>query len=75
MNDLKRQLREVHDSIEEIECDVMQCNHYKTKREMAAALDINERILNYKFEAMRIRGLDIDRQELDRYDKMFKEVI
>ena len=75
LNEMKDQLRKTKRAIADLETDVMQCCHYKTFAEIAAALGISERILRYKLEAMRLCGLDIDSQELEHYDKMFKGVI
>lgn len=49
----------------------MSMNGFMSFDEMAGNLGINDRILRYKLEAMRIRGFDIDRQELEDYSKMF----
>ena len=37
------------------------------------AINTTEIILKYKLEAMRIRGYDIDIQELERYDRVFQD--
>ena len=42
---------------------------------MAAELDISESILRYKLEALNMKGTDIDRQELERYDRIFDGAI
>ena len=39
--------------------------------EIAHEIGTTETILKYKLEAMRIRGHDIDIQELERYDRVF----
>lgn len=72
MQDLKNQINDANDSLMEIEYDLMSMNDFMTFYEMAGNLGINERILRYKLEAMRIRGFDIDRQELESYSKMFE---
>lgn len=71
IQDLKRQINDVSDSLLEIEYDLMSMNGFMSFDEMAGNLGINDRILRYKLEAMRIRGFDIDRQELEDYSKMF----
>ena len=47
-------------------------NCCKSFFEMASELNTTETVLRYKLEAMRLRGEDIDRQELERYDQVFK---
>ena len=47
----------------------------RTFSEIAAELGITESILRYKLEAMRLQGMDIDRQELERYSKMFNGAV
>ena len=41
--------------------------------EIAKELGTTDTILKYKIEAMRIRGYDIDIQELERYDQVFRD--
>lgn len=72
LNELKKQLEKTEESISELEYTLVSSNSIRTFSEMAAELGIPERILHYKLEAMNMRGLDIDRQELERYEKIFK---
>ena len=63
------------DKLRNMEDEMISCNYNKTFSEMAMDLGISERILRYKLEAMRLKGADIDPQELERYDRMFDNVI
>ena len=49
-------------------------NCVNTISEIADELSANEVIIKYKFEALRIRGYDIDTQELENYNKVFRHV-
>ncbi|MBR4343494.1 MAG: hypothetical protein IKP88_12470 [Lachnospiraceae bacterium] len=71
LQELKKQLEKIAASISELEYDIVSSNCCRTFSETASLLGIPERILNYKLEAMHMRGLDIDRHELEHYDKMF----
>ena len=73
--DAQREIRRYSEIITDLEVSLDQTGFCKTFLELSAATGYPERILKYKLEAMRIRGFDIDAQELERYDKMFKEVI
>lgn len=75
MHDLNHKINDVGDTLREMESDLFYMNCYRSFSEMASDLGINERILRYKLEAMRIRGYDIDRQELEHYSKMFKGML
>lgn len=49
-------------------------NYVRSLSEIAREIGTTEVILKYKLEAMRIRGYDIDIQELERYDQVFQDV-
>ena len=75
MVDLKKKINGVSETLQKMEDDMISCNYNKTFSEMSMALGISERILRYKLEAMRLKGVDIDPQELERYDRMFEDAI
>ena len=50
-------------------------NCFRTFSEMSIELDVSESILRYKLEAMNLKGYDIDRQELEHYDRVFDGII
>ncbi len=75
MRDLQSKLRDVGVSLSEMEETLMALAPGRTFDRMAAELEVTPCILRYKLEAMRIRGLDVDRQELERYDRVFSDVI
>ena len=60
---------------EEMEGDLISMNCLKTFDEIACELEITTRVLKYKLEAMRLRGDDINRQELEHYSKMYEDVL
>ena len=75
MVDLKRKILGVRETLQDMELEISSCNYNKTFTEMAMDMGVSERILRYKLEAMRLRGLDIDPQELERYDRMFEDAV
>ncbi len=75
MVDLRRKLTGVSETLRNIEDEMISCNYNKTFSEMAMDLGVSERIFRYKLEAMRLKGAEIDPQELERYDRMFEGVI
>ena len=75
MKDLRRKIRGVNNTLMDMESELICMNCCMTFSEMAMDLGVNERIFRYKLEAMRLRGFDIDRQQLERYDRMFRSVI
>lgn len=68
-------LRKLEEKKNDIESEMMAMNCCKSFSQMAAELGTTETILRYKLEAMRLRGEDIDRQELEHYDQVFKGVL
>lgn len=72
MQNLKHKIKGVSETLNDMESEMNALNFCKTFHDMADELGISERILRYKLEAMRRRGLDIDRQELENYGKMFE---
>lgn len=75
MADLRRKIEGVRETLCNMEEEMIACNYNKTFSEMAIELGITERVFRYKLESMRLRGLDIDPQELERYDRMFEGVV
>ena len=74
-HEMQRKIREGIETLYEMESDLVYSNCCKTFSEMAAELDISESILRYKLEALNMKGMDIDRQELERYDRIFDGAI
>lgn len=75
IHDLKNKINSVGMSLRDMENEIVSANGGKTFHEIASELGTNERILRYKLEAMRLRGLDIDPQELESYNRMFDGAI
>lgn len=72
MHELRRKIQGTSETLMDIETEMISSNCCKTFHEMACEVGVPERIFRYKLEAMRLRGYDIDPQELERYDEMFK---
>lgn len=68
---LQRKIRETSEALEDLESDLAATNG-KSFAEMAADLGITERILRYKLEAMRLKGLSIAAPDLDPSRKLFE---
>lgn len=65
MHDTRRKIQVTSDAILDLESDLANIHQWRTFSQMAAEVGTNERIFRYKLEAMRLRGFDIDRQELE----------
>ena len=74
MHELRGKIRGTRDTLGNLEAEMVSANRCKTFQEMACELGVPERIFRYKLEAMRLRGYDIDPQDLERYDAMFPAV-
>ena len=74
-HDLRRKIKGVSEALCEMESEMVHLGTCRTFSEMAAELGVSERILRYKLEAMRLQGMDIDRQELEQYSRMFEGAI
>ena len=72
MKSYRNDLRKLEERKNDLESEMMSMNCCKSFSEMASELNTTDTILRYKLEAMRLRGEDIDRQELERYDQVFK---
>lgn len=70
-----KSVRELGEHLREEEAFLAQLNLVKSFSEIAAELGTTETILHYKLEAMRLRGLDIDRQELASYNRVFENAL
>ena len=75
LQEIRHRIKETSDSIMELEYDLVSFTGCHSFREMADKLETSETILRYKLEAMRLRDYKIDRQELERYDKIFKNAL
>ena len=73
--ELRREIRSVRETLREMEEELASVNCGRTFGEMASVLGVPERLFRYKLEAMRLRGFEIDPQELERYNKVFKDVL
>lgn len=70
----RRALMELEEKRQDLESDMTAMNYVRSLSEIAREIGTTEVILKYKLEAMRIRGYDIDIQELERYDQVFQDV-
>lgn len=69
----RRVLQQLEEKRRDLESEMCTMNCVKSLSEIAGELGANEVIIRYKLEALRLRGYDIDVQELERYDQVFKE--
>ena len=72
MHELRRKIQGTSETLNDMEAEMISSNCCKTFHDIACEIGVPERIFRYKLEAMRLRGYDIDPQELERYDEMFK---
>lgn len=70
-----KSVRELGERLREEEAFLAQLGLVRSFSEIAAELGTTETILHYKLEAMRLRGLDIDRQELASYSRVFENAL
>lgn len=75
MAEYRRALHELDEKRYDLESDLVAMHCVKSFSEMAGELGTNEVILKYKLEAMRIRGFDIDIQELEQYSRVFDNAL
>ena len=73
MAEYRRALMELDEKRQDLESDISSMNCVLSFSEIAHEINTTEIILKYKLEAMRIRGYDIDIQELERYDRVFQD--
>ena len=71
MAEYRRLLRELDEKRCDLESDLSAMHCVKPISEIAGEVGTTVTIIKYKLEAMRIRGYDIDVQELERYDQVF----
>ena len=72
MAEYRRALLELEEKQQALEADMNSMNCIPSLYEIAHELGVTDVILKYKLEAMRIRGYDIDVQELERYSHVFQ---
>ena len=72
MAEYRRLLRELDEKRCDLESDLSAMHCVKSVSEIAGEIGTSEIIIKYKLEAMRIRGFDIDVQELEQYSRVFK---
>ena len=71
MAEYRRALMALDEKRQDLESDMTAMNCVLSLSEIAHEVGTTETVLKYKLEAMRIRGYDIDIQELERYDRVF----
>lgn len=75
MAEYRHALNELEYKRRDLESEMIAMNYVKSLPEIAREIGTTEVILKYKLEAMRIRGYDIDVQELERYNQVFRDAI
>lgn len=73
LNNLKRDIESMTDSLEALQYELTDMDAFKSFATMARELNVPERILKYKLEALRLLDYDIDPQELEDYGTMFED--
>lgn len=68
-------LKNMEERKQYLEAEIAEMGCCLSCREMADQLGTSETIVKYKLEALRIRGYDIDTLELERYDRVFRDVL
>ena len=74
MADYEQQIRTLNDRRADLEAEMLQMGCTRTLSQIAAELGCSVTILKYKLEAMRLRGMDINLQELASFDKVFDKL-
>ena len=72
LTEYKKELSKLDEKEKELEDEISQCGVLSIP-EIANHLDTNSIIIEYKLEAMRLRGYNIEGVELATYDKVFKQ--
>ena len=52
--------------------ELVDCHYCATLQELGSILGVNAVIAEYKLEALRLRGYDIDELELTSYENVFR---
>lgn len=74
MADYEHQMRTLNDRRTDLEAEMLQMGCTNTLSQIAAEIGCSVTILKYKLEAMRLRGMDINLQELASFDKVFDKL-
>jgi len=74
MAQYEKQLRALNNRRIDLEAEMLADNCTMTLPQIAAELGCSLTVLKYKLEAMRLRGMDIDLQELASFDKIFEKL-
>ena len=74
MVEYEKQLRVLNNRRIDLETEMLADNCTMPLPQIAAQLGCSLTVLKYKLEAMRLRGMDIDLQELASFDKVFEKL-
>lgn len=68
----KRRMKEWQDELEEMQHDLTYSGDFMTTAEIAGEFGLPQSIVDYKLEALRLRGYDLDAVELVRHNQVFR---
>ena len=71
MQDYQEKLARLYEELREQADDIMNAGYCLSRTEMAAALEVPEFVIDYKYEAMAVRNYHVPRVELPTFDKVF----
>ena len=71
MQDYQEKLARLYEELREQADDIMIAGYCLSRPEMAAALEVPEFVIDYKYEAMAVRNYHVPRVELPTFDKVF----
>ena len=69
--DWRKRMKEWRDELEEMQHDLTYCGEFMTTAEIAKGYGLPQTIVDYKLEALRLRGYDLDAVELVSHRQVF----
>ena len=70
--DWRKRMKEWREELEEMQHDLTYCGDFMTTAEIAKEFGLPQSIVDYKLEALRLRGYDLDSVELVSYRQVFR---
>ena len=70
--DWRKRMKDWQDELEEMQHDLTYCGDFMTTAEIAKEFGLPRSIVDYKLEALRLRGYDLDSVELVNYKQVFR---
>ena len=72
LRDHERKMNKMFGEIQQMKYELVDCHYCATLQELGSMLGVNAVIAEYKLEALRLRGYDIDELELTSYENVFR---